>query len=645
VIIATAGHIDHGKTLLVKALTGVDTDRLPEEKQRGVSIDLGFAYDNLADGTRVGFIDVPGHERFVRNMLAGVTGIDFALLVVAADDGPMPQTEEHLAILDLLGVKAGAVALTKIDRVPAERVDEVRRQTEGLVSATGLAGIPVFPVSAMTREGVPTLREHLAEVAAALAERSRAGQFRLAIDRCFTLTGAGIVVTGTVFSGSVAVGDRLTLSPQGLPVRVRAIHAQNQQAQAGAAGERCAVNITGSGLSKELVHRGDWLVAPAVHAPTRLIDARVRLLASEGRPLRHWSPVHVHLGASDITGRVAVLEEAAIAPGTAGLVQLVLDRPVNTVRGDRLILRDQSAQRTIGGGAVIDPFSPRKGRRTQKRLAMLRALEREPAADRLASVLDLSAAGVPLSRLALAWNLDNAQAEALWRGADMVRVGKPDDPTGIAPGYWQATRDAVLAALGRWHDLRPDQPGPAEERLRRTLPERVTPDVMSAVVLDLLREKKVVRDGAGVSLTGHRPALLAADAALWERVSALLDVDDMRPPRIREIAEELDVDLRTLEQFFARVTRMRMVHRVADNRYYLTETLRRLAHVAETVARKSPDGMFDARAFRDASGIGRNVAIQVLEFFDGLGLTRREGDARRIHRPAAEVFALVEKVE
>ena len=644
-IIATAGHIDHGKTLLVKALTGVDTDRLPEEKQRGVSIDLGFAYDNLADGTRVGFIDVPGHERFVRNMLAGVTGIDFALLVVAADDGPMPQTEEHLAILDLLGVKAGAVALTKIDRVPAERVDEVRRQTEGLVSATGLAGIPVFPVSAMTREGVPTLREHLAEVAAALAERSRAGQFRLAIDRCFTLTGAGIVVTGTVFSGSVAVGDRLTLSPQGLPVRVRAIHAQNQQAQAGAAGERCAVNITGSGLSKELVHRGDWLVAPAVHAPTRLIDARVRLLASEGRPLRHWSPVHVHLGASDITGRVAVLEEAAIAPGAAGLVQLVLDRPVNTVRGDRLILRDQSAQRTIGGGAVIDPFSPRKGRRTQKRLAMLRALEREPAADRLASVLDLSAAGVPLSRLALAWNLDNAQAEALWRGADMVRVGKPDDPTGIAPGYWQATRDAVLAALGRWHDLRPDQPGPAEERLRRTLPERVTPDVMSAVVLDLLREKKVVRDGAGVSLTGHRPALLAADAALWERVSALLDVDDMRPPRIREIAEELDVDLRTLEQFFARVTRMRMVHRVADNRYYLTETLRRLAHVAETVARKSPDGMFDARAFRDASGIGRNVAIQVLEFFDGLGLTRREGDARRIHRSAAEVFALVEKVE
>lgn len=637
-IIATAGHIDHGKTLLVKALTGVDTDRLPEEKQRGVSIDLGFAYDNFAEGTRVGFIDVPGHERFVRNMLAGVTGIDFALLVVAADDGPMPQTLEHLAILDLLGVKAGAVALTKIDRVPAERTAEARRQVDALVAETGLAGIPVFPVSAMTGEGVPGLRQHLAEAATALAARSRAGQFRLAVDRCFTLTGAGVVVTGTVFSGGIAVGDRLILSPRGLAVRVRAIHAQNQQAQTGSSGERCAVNITGSGLSKELVHRGDWLLAPAAHAPTRLVDARIRLLPSEERPLAHWSPVHLHLGAADVTGRVAVLEAQSIDPGGSGLIQLVLDRPLGALRGDRLILRDQSAQRTIGGGAVIDPFPPRQGRRTQHRLAMLRALEKEPAASRLSAVLEESPAGVQLNRLALAWNLDNAQSEALWRGADMVRLGKPDDPIGMANRHWQAVRDAVLEALRRWHDAHADQPGPGEDRLRRMLPQRVAPEVLSALVLDLLREGKVAREGSGVSLAGHRPALLAADAALWDRVATLLDVDDMRPPRVREIAEELDLDLRALEQLFARVTRMRMVHRVADNRYYLTETLRQLGRVAESVAGKSPDGMFDARAFRDASGIGRNVAIQVLEFFDGLGLTRREGDARRIHRPAAEVF-------
>jgi selenocysteine-specific elongation factor len=348
--------------------------------------------------------------------------------------------------------------------------------------------------------------------------------------------------------------------------------------------------------------------------------------------------VHLHLGAADVTGRIAVLESQAIEPGKSALVQLVFDRPVGALRGDRLILRDQSAQRTIGGGAVIDPFSPRQGRRAPPRLAMLRALEREPAVNRLAAVLEESPEGVVLNRLALAWNLDNAQAEALWRSAEMVRLGKPDDPIGMADRHWQSGRTAVLEALRRWHDAHPDQPGPGEDRLRRLLPLRLSPDVLSALVLDLLRDGKVGREGSGVALTGHRPALIAADAALWDRVAVLLDVNDMRPPRVREIAEELGVDLRTLEQLLARATRMHMVHRVADNRYYLTETLRQLARVAESVARKSPDGMFDARAFRDASGIGRNVAIQVLEFFDGLGLTRREGDARRIHRPAAEVF-------
>jgi selenocysteine-specific elongation factor len=226
----------------------------------------------------------------------------------------------------------------------------------------------------------------------------------------------------------------------------------------------------------------------------------------------------------------------------------------------------------------------------------------------------------------------------LWRQADMVRTGKPDDPYGISSAHWQEARTSVLDALKRWHDSRPDQPGPGEERLRRLLPHRVGPEVFAALLMNLLKDKDVVREGAGVSLQGHRPALLASDAATWERIAELLDVDDLRPPRVREIAEELDLDLRALEQLLGRVTRMGMVHRVADNRYYLTETLRRLGQVAEGLCRKSPDANFDARAFRDASGIGRNVAIQVLEFFDKSGLTRREGDVRRINRPAAEVF-------
>ena len=326
-IIATAGHVDHGKTVLVKALTGEDTDRLPEEKQRGMSIDLGFAYQPLEDDTVLGFIDVPGHEKFIRNMLAGVTGVDFALLVVAADDGPMPQTREHVAILDLLGISAGAVALTKIDRVDGGRVDEVAGQITSLLAETGLANAPIFPVSGNTGDGVNALRTHLHTQAMARDARAAGGHFRLAIDRSFTLSGRGHVVTGTVFSGQVAVGDRLMLTPPGVEVRVRGLHVQNQPAERGGVGDRCAVNIVSTGLRKTEAHRGNWLLAEPINLPTARIDVRLNVLEGEVRALKHWTPVHIHCGANDITGRVAILGQKSIAPGGTGFVQLILDRP------------------------------------------------------------------------------------------------------------------------------------------------------------------------------------------------------------------------------------------------------------------------------------------------------------------------------
>lgn len=265
-LIGTAGHIDHGKTALVRALTGVDADRLPEEKARGITLDLGYAYVPLPDGTVLGFVDVPGHERLVHNMLAGATGIDFVLLVVAADDGPMPQTREHLEILDLLGLARGAVALNKTDLVDASRLAAATAEVEALLAGTGLAGSPVFPVSARTGEGIEVLRRHLEAAVASTPARETRGRFRLAIDRSFTLAGAGTVVTGTVFSGVVRVGDRLTLSPAGTPVRVRSIHAQNRPADEGRAGERCALNL--SGVEREAVRRGEWVLDPALHAPS-----------------------------------------------------------------------------------------------------------------------------------------------------------------------------------------------------------------------------------------------------------------------------------------------------------------------------------------------------------------------------------------
>ena len=314
-IIATAGHVDHGKTLLVKALTGVDADRLPEEKKRGMTIDLGFAYLPVESGETIGFIDVPGHERFVHNMLAGLAGIDFVLFLVAADDGPMPQTREHLAILDLLGIAKGAVALTKIDRVAPARVEEVRHEIEILLSGTSLAGAPVMPVSAMTGEGVDALKTRLIEAARTIRPRPVRGNFRLAIDRCFNISGAGVIVTGTAVAGRVAVGEAVRVLGANLAVRARAIHAQNAESETGRAGQRCAINLAGAGLKRELIERGDWIVTGDVAGPVQKFDARIRVLASESRPLANWTPVHVHLGAADVAGHVATLEGASIAPG------------------------------------------------------------------------------------------------------------------------------------------------------------------------------------------------------------------------------------------------------------------------------------------------------------------------------------------
>ena len=431
-IIGTAGHIDHGKTSLVKALTGVDADRLKEEKERGITVDLGFAYKPLPDGEVLGFVDVPGHEKLVRNMLAGATGIDHVMLVVAADDGPMPQTREHLAILDLLGLAQGVVALSKCDLVTPERLAEAHAEVRALLAHSGLAGAPILALSSLTGEGIDALLAHLDQARATLAPRRQQGQFRLAVDRSFTLAGIGTVVTGTAVAGRVAVGERLKLSPRGLDVRVRGIHAQNRQAGEGRAGQRLALNL--AGVDKADVRRGDWLVAEALHAPTQRFDARVQLLAGESRPLAHWTPVHLHLGAEDVGARVMLLEGAAVAPGRSALIQLSLERPIGALHGDRFILRDQSALRTLGGGVVIDAFPPASRRRREQRLAALAAMELPTPAEALAATLALeSPYGIDARQFAVQWNLSDDERQRAARGHAAPRAGRRRSGTCCSP--------------------------------------------------------------------------------------------------------------------------------------------------------------------------------------------------------------------
>lgn len=630
-IVATAGHIDHGKTELVKALTGVDTDRLPEEKSRGLTIDIGFAYTPLADGSVLGFVDVPGHEKFIRNMIAGVTGIDRALLVVAADDGPMPQTQEHLAILDLLGVTGGVVAVTKIDRVPADRVAEVEAAVKRLIAGTVLEGAAVIPVCAPKGEGVDEVRAALEQ---ADGGRSHAGEgnFRLAIDRSFTVPGAGVVVTGAVFSGAVKAGDRLVISPAGVPVRVRGIHAQNRPSETGMVGQRCALNLTGPQLQRTDISRGQWALAEEVDAPTARMDARLRLLPSEEKALRHWTPVHLHIGSAEVPARVAVLEGGSIAPGESSLVQLVAEREIGVLRGDRFILRDQSAWRTIAGGGIIDPFAPARGRARPERIALIRRMEEEPPEAALTALLQAQPGGVELGWFQRAWNLRPEDAEALWKRAVPKRTA---GGYGFASGNWQALAEKTKAALGNFHAKNRSQEGMAEDTLRREVARRVPKEAFSSLVEELCTAGVLKADGGILRLAEHHAELDPRDAALWKKLAPAFEAAGLRPPSLTDLADEAGADRRVVERFLVRAARLGLVVQIAETSFLLPDALERLGAMAENIARD--DGALTVKALRDKSGIGRNMTIEVAEYFDRVGFTFRRGNEREILKPASEI--------
>ena len=619
-IIGTAGHIDHGKSTLVKALTGVDCDRLKEEKARGITLDLGYAY---ADAGRLGFVDVPGHERLVHNMLAGATGIDFVLLVVAADDGPMPQTREHLAIVDLLDLRRGAVALTKVDAVAPERRAAARAEVAALLAGTALEGAPVFEVSATQGEGVAALHDHLLSEPGRLAARAAAGGFRHAIDRCFTLQGVGLVVTGTAFSGRIAVGDAVTITPPGLAARVRGIHAQDRSAQSGRAGERLALNLAGD-FGKEDVSRGMWVVGPALHAPISRFHARLRVPAAAEAPVRHWMPVHVHLGAADILGRVALLEGEALAPGEAMLAEVILEKPAGALWGDHFILRDASATRTLGGGRVLDIFPPTRHKRAPERLDFLRLLEQPDPAPALAHALARQPAGTRLDRYALNRNLAADEAQALWRGMGLVVVYEADGRSGFSQENWLALRARLLEAARAEHERAPDMIGVERDRLRRLTLPTLSRAAFDRLTFELLDSGELAQSGSWLHLPEHRAALAATDADLWRTLRPLLEAALYNPPRVRDIAKATGIAEETVRGLLKRVARVGEAYPVAHDHYFSAVAVADLAgRVARLCGR---DGTARAAALRDEIGGGRKVAIHILEFFDRVGYTRRVRD-------------------
>jgi selenocysteine-specific elongation factor len=635
-IVGTAGHIDHGKTTLVKALTGVDADRLPEEKARGITLDLGYAYAPQADGSVLGFIDVPGHEKLIHNMLAGATGIDFVLLVIAADDGPMPQTREHLELLDLLGLDRGAVALTKCDTVDAARVAEARGEIEALLAGTRLEGSPVFALSATTGEGVPALRAHLDATAAAHRQRRAGfpehGRFRLAIDRCFTLSGIGTVVTGTAFSGRVGAGDTAIIAPagngghDGLRVRVKSLHVQDRPAQHGQAGDRCALALAGD-FEKKDIERGMWVVDPAAAHPLRRFQAELHVPSTQPA-LKHWTPVHVHLGATDITGRVALLDCTEVGAGGTALAEILLDRETLAVRGDRFVLRDASAQRTIGGGRVLDGFPPSRHKRSPARLALLNALRDDDPATSLRLMAGQSAAGIDLIRFAANWNLGDAAAAALWQQAALRVVRSGDEQIGFAAASWRALGDKLLAALAAEHQRAPDMVGVERERLRRLTLPTLARAAFDALVAELIAAGRLAASRAWLHLPEHQASLSPGDRDLFAVLKPLLDAQPFGPPRVRDVAKASGTAEDVVRQLFRRVARAGELYPVAHDHYFTADAVARLASlIAELDAENGAARAADLRdiIYHDGGG-GRKVAIHILEFFDRIGYTRRVRD-------------------
>ena len=514
-IIGTAGHIDHGKTALVKALTGVDGDRLKEEKARGITIDLGFAYLPTADGQILGFIDVPGHERFVHTMLAGASGIDFALLTVAADDGIKPQTLEHLAILDLLGISQGIIALTKADIVTPDRIAEVTGQIQAALAGTVLDGADILAVSALTGRGIDELRSNLVTAAKTIRARSSEGRLRLAVDRVFTLSGVGVVVTGTVLSGFVRVGDQVQLSPSGLFARVRSIHAQNKPSEIGRAGDRCALNLSGPDISKDAISRGDVVLDPALHAPTDRIDAVLRVLPSEAKPIGQWLPVRLHHAAAEVGARVVLLDDKSLQPGASADVQLVIDQPIAAGAADRFVIRDVSAQRTIGGGKFIDLHAPARKRRTPERRAQRAALAIHEPQEAFSALLEAAPFTADLKAFARDRTLSEEQTEQTEAGLGLIVLEAGESRTAISPTRWQSftsESDRAGCAVSR------RKSGPSGHRTRAVATDaRASPDQTSL----RRRPSKIIGVRRDRSRRRLRPAHVAPSSPRASRRSGL----------------------------------------------------------------------------------------------------------------------------
>jgi selenocysteine-specific elongation factor len=637
-VLGTAGHIDHGKTALVRALTGIDTDRLPAEKQRGITIDLGFASLQL-DGFRLALIDVPGHERFIRNMLAGASGLDLAMLIVAADDSVMPQTREHLEILRLLGLAGGVIVVTKCDLVDPSWIDLVEEDIRSLVKGTFLEGAAIVRTSVMTGQGVDELKQALYERCASLKPghenrpiRQDAGAFRMAIDRSFTVAGHGTVVTGTVVSGSVAVGDELTWHPSGRAVRVRGLQRHDQPVERISRGARAAINLVGAHHTE--IERGQELAAPGYLEPARVVAVEVVASATAQRPLRHRGRYKLHLGTAEVSAVLSLFEGNETRPAEHKLAQLLVAEPIVAVHGQPFVLRQESPPETLGGGRILMPNARRYRRRDRTAIDRLARLRSPDPVDRVRAVLAfLGVDSCTELRLHALTGLDETRLHeamtALAASGDLIElpVG-PRRTVRVLAEYAGELEDRVIRALRRLHESRPRQSAIPRPALAAALPDLPNEALVSSLIDRLAAQGKVVAGTRAVSIAGFEPKLSQAERKLKHELAETIRKGGMSPPDALELAA-------SASQRAAVVPELLALLRDEQHLVEINPTLYLDVDVSSELRRRVEQRLADGSAItmaelRDLLGTTRKYSVPIGEYLDKIGLTRREGDVRRL---------------
>lgn len=632
IILGTAGHIDHGKTSLVRALTGIDTDRLKEEKERGITIELGFAFMDLPSGTHVGIVDVPGHERFVKNMVAGVTGIDMVAMIIASDESIMPQTREHLEICSLLGLQHGLIVLTKRDLVEQEWLDMVIEDIKEFTSGTFLENAPIIPVSSATGEGMDQLIKTVDKIAENIPEKSSSGLFRIPVDRVFTMKGFGTVITGTLASGKISVGDSVMIYPKKTNTKIRGIQVHNSPVESARAGMRTAINF--QGLDLDEVNRGDVIALPDTLKPSYLVDASFTYLKSNSRALKNRSKIRFHAGTAELHGNLILLDQEQVEPGETALVQIRLDTPVTCVKDDRFVLRSETPVRTVGGGVILNPI-PKKHKRLKEHisegLSSITAGDIEAGID--FQIEQTGYNGISFDDMKLMTNLSEKKLDGvmskLLSDRKAVQVDK-ENRIYIHENTLSSFNEKLLTLLTNYHRQNPLKNGMPKEELKSKFPDFAGGKFFNHAIQRLIKDGRVIQSENVVHLSTHKVALHEDQQKVKERILEIYTQSGLTPPSFKQMYDELNIDSQAAKDVLLLLVKEGKIIKAKDDLFFEAGAIKNLEQQLYDFLIANDE--ISAPLFKDMTGLSRKYLIPLLEYFDSINFTIRIGDTRKLRK-------------